>query len=380
MNREPIRLLLVEDDPDDVVLIRDMLDEASAIGLSLEHADRLSAATSCLDRGDPDLVLLDLSLPDSRGFETFAALRERAPRVPIVVLTGLDDEDTAVRAVHEGAQDYLVKTRVNSDLLLRAIRYALERHQFQQERNQWIEQELRLAADIQKGFLPGAPAQTEGFELGAYARPSQQVGGDFYDFYALPDRKVGVALGDAAGKGIPGALLIAKTQGVLQAEAHNTSSLAEVMERLNLVLCRNNETDRFVTLFSATIDVHRKELVYANAGHLPALLYRHEEVLRLESSGPLLGLFLEVSYEQRVMPLLPGDLLVIYSDGVTEAVDAEDTPFGEEGVEGAVRCFHQLPAAGLARALCEASQQHESGGTQVEDDKTAVVIRMSEEL
>jgi sigma-B regulation protein RsbU (phosphoserine phosphatase) len=227
---------------------------------------------------------------------------------------------------------------------VRAIRYAVERDQFQQERSQWIEHELRLAAEIQKGFLPGPPPQTEGFEVGAYARPSGQVGGDFYDFYSSPDRKLGVSIGDAAGKGIPGALLIAKTQGVLQAEAHNSGSLAAVMERLNVVLCRNNETDRFVTLFSASLDVERMELTYANAGHLPALLYRREEVLALGSSGPLLGLFPDASYEQRVTPLAAGDTLVLYSDGVTEAVDAQETPFGEKGIESVIRHSGNLQA------------------------------------
>ena len=188
---------------------------------------------------------------------------------------------------------------------------------------------------------------------------------------------VGIALGDAAGKGIPGALLIAKTQGVLQAQ--NSHPVAEVMARLNLVLCRNNETDRFVTLFSAVLDVQRRELVYANAGHLPPLLFRGQQVLRLESSGPLLGLFPQASYEQRNLHLIPEDLLVIHTDGVTEAMDTRTIPFGEEGIGEVVRRSQGLSVAELARAVCEASEHFECSDIQVADDRTAVVIKVTDD-
>lgn len=129
-----IKVLLVEDNPGDARLIREMLNEVREVTFDVQRADRLSTSLERLAQGDIDVVLLDLSLPDSQGLETFARVYAQAPEVPVVLLTGLDDADLAVRAVREGAQDYLVKGQLDSGLLARAIRYAIERHRAQVER------------------------------------------------------------------------------------------------------------------------------------------------------------------------------------------------------------------------------------------------------
>jgi len=131
MKNQLLRILLIEDDPDDVRLLHAALARASAAQFDLVHADGLAVAFQYLDEERFDLILLDLSLPDGQGFDTFGQVSTHAPGVPIVVLTGLDDETLAVRAVGEGAQDYLVKGQLSGDLLVRAIRYALERHKMQ---------------------------------------------------------------------------------------------------------------------------------------------------------------------------------------------------------------------------------------------------------
>ncbi len=375
MNNTPIDVLLVEDDPDDVLLIQDMLDEAGGGLFKVVYSDRLSAGLERLAGGGIDVVLLDLSLPDSQGFDTFMRAHSQAPGVPIVVLTGLDDEELAMQAVQEGAQDYLVKGRVNDDLLVRAIRYAIERHRLLAEKMQRVEEELRLAAEIQKGFLPGAPPQVRGLDLGGRLRPSGQIGGDFYDFLPLPDGKVGMAVGDAAGKGIPGALLIAKAQGVLRAQAESVDEVSDVITRLNRVLCRDNEMERFVTLFYVVLDAPHGSVTYVNAGHASALLFQEGQVLSLASSGPALGMFPDASYCQQQAPLSPGDLLVTYSDGVFEAQNKQEDFFGEHGIREVVHQYRALPAAELAGAICEASEQFELGNQQTPDDKTVVVIR-----
>ena len=129
MDDAPLRVLLVEDDPDDALLLCEMLDEVESVRFELTHVDRVAHGLERLREQRFDVVLLDLSLPDSHGFETFERIHAQAPEVPIVVLSGLDDQTLAVRAVQEGAQDYLVKGRVSGDLLVRAMRYAIERQQ-----------------------------------------------------------------------------------------------------------------------------------------------------------------------------------------------------------------------------------------------------------
>lgn len=375
MNSKPIQVLLVEDDPDDVLLIEDMLDEAGGGLFSLVCAGRLSAALERIGEGRPDVILLDLSLPDSRGFETFVQMYAQAPGVPVVVLTGLSDEELAVRAVQEGAQDYLVKGQVNDDLLVRAIRYAIERHQLLREKMERVEQELRLAAEIQKAFLPDVPPRVPGFELGGHSHPCGQIGGDFYDFLVLPDGRVGVAVGDAAGKGVPGALVIAKAQGVLRAQAENIDQIDEVIATLNRLLCQGNEMTRFVTLFYAVLDARQQQVTYVNAGHPPAFLFREDRVLDLVSTGPPLGMFAEAAYHQQQVRFAEGDLLVTYSDGVPEAQDRQGRFFEACGIRDVVQKDRLLPVVELADAICEAAERFELGAQDTPDDKTVVVVR-----
>jgi len=132
---EIVRVLLVEDNPGDVRMIREMLAEVKHDGFSLEYAEQLSTGLERLAEGGIDMVFLDLSLPDSRGFDTFAEAYARAPQVPIIVRAGLDDEQVAVRAVREGAQDYLVKGHVDSNLLVRAMSYVVERKRAEKEKS-----------------------------------------------------------------------------------------------------------------------------------------------------------------------------------------------------------------------------------------------------
>ena len=133
MDDKPIKVLLIEDNPGDVHLIGEMLVEGRGAAFDLEYVDRLSAGLERLSAGDIDVVLLDLWLPDSQGLDTFVRLRGEAPQMPIVVLTGLDDEALGIQAVRKGAQDCLVKRQVNSNLLVHAVRYAIERKQAEEE-------------------------------------------------------------------------------------------------------------------------------------------------------------------------------------------------------------------------------------------------------
>jgi len=131
MDAPPIRVLLIEDNPGDARLIREALSDSGATAIQMDTVKSLAEGFATLDRGNRDVVLLDLSLPDSQGLETIARTRAHSPETPIVVLTGLNDEDTAVQAVREGAQDYLVKGQTDGNLLMRSIRYAIERHRMQ---------------------------------------------------------------------------------------------------------------------------------------------------------------------------------------------------------------------------------------------------------
>ncbi|MCZ6634741.1 MAG: SpoIIE family protein phosphatase [bacterium] len=244
------------------------------------------------------------------------------------------------------------------------------------EKMQRVEDELKLAEEIQNSFLPSIPPDVAGFELGGYLQASGRIGGDFYDFIAFPNQNIGVALGDATGKGIPGALLIAKAQSVLRAQAQDTDRLSDGITTLNQVLSMDNEAGRFVTLFYAIIDITEKRLTYVNAGHAPGLLFQKNGMRQLESSGPPLGMFVEATYTQNEVSLYPDDLLMICSDGVSEAMDEKEAFFDEGPILETIQEYRAQSATDLARVICEASEKFEAGNQRTPDDKTVVVIKV----
>src|SRR5882724_6966695 len=207
---EPIKVLLVEDNPGDARLIQIMLEQAGGQSFAIEQVDRLDRARERLGRGGIGVVLSDLSLPDSRGLSTFAQLHRVAPRVPIIVLSGLNDTTLAVQAVHEGAQDYLIKGQVDGQLLVRSMRYAIERKQMSEQlaryaeelrsKNAQLEADFNMAREIQEIFLPHqfptfphsvAPEQSA-LRFSQRYLPAAAVGGDFFDIFAITDSTAGV--------------------------------------------------------------------------------------------------------------------------------------------------------------------------------------------
>ena len=372
---ESVRVLLVEDDPDDVAGVRNVLDQVVARSFAVVAAPEARTATTELGARAYDVVLLGLSksaVESGDGFEIIGRLGRTAP---VVVLGALDDEDAAVKAVNRGAQDYLVKERLTADLLVRSIRYARERHRLLAEQTRRLTHELKIAAFVQQSFLPSTVPEAPGHDIGAHLHASGQVGGDFYDFIDLPPDRVAVAVGDASGKGIPGAILMAETQGVLRAEAATCATPIELVRTLNRALLHDQDQDRFVTLFYGVLAVPTGQFTFVNAGHPRALLLDDATESALVSTGPPLRLFADAAWEERTVTLGAGARLVIYSDGVTEAQNDSDRFFDVEGVRAVMTEHRSCTAAELAKHICHAAERFERGNPDPGDDKTVVVVR-----
>ena len=324
-----------------------------------------------------DLVLLGLPRPPAQAEDGFEAIRRFGETVPVVVLSSLDDEDVALEAVQHGAQDYLVKDRLTVDLLVRSISYARERHRLLAERTRRLAHELEIAALVQRSFLPSVVPAYPNHDIGAYLHASGQVGGDFYDFIELSANRLAVVVGDASGKGIPGAIFMAETQGVLRAEARESATPLELVGKLNRALCHDHGQDRFVTLFYGVLENETGRFTFVNAGHPRALLMRTNE-LSLASSGPPLRLFSDATWEEQTVTLNAGDRLLIYSDGVTEAQTADDAFFELAEVRRVMAAHRDCPAAELARLICHAAEEFERGHPDPGDDKTVVVVHALE--
>ena len=239
-----------------------------------------------------------------------------------------------------------------------------------------MDRELRVAGTIQEQLLPERAPQIEGFDIAAASVPCSQVGGDFYDFIPLRDQRTVLVIADVAGKGVPGALLMASARAGLRAHLESVTEPHEVVRRLNLNLCHDARSGQFVSLFCAVLDEERRILSYTNAGHNPPLVVRGGELLRLEEGGLVLGADDEETYEEGSLSLQPGDVVVFYTDGVTEALNAEDEIFGTVRLLEVVRGWAGTDAETIISRIRRSIREF-TRATPQSDDITLVVLRVA---
>jgi sigma-B regulation protein RsbU (phosphoserine phosphatase) len=236
-----------------------------------------------------------------------------------------------------------------------------------------MEQELRIAADIQRALLPEAKRMGGYFEAVGASLPCRSIGGDFFDYVDLPGGEFGFAVGDVAGKGAPAALLTAVLQGVFASQASSGSGPAITLARVNQALLRRSVESRFATAFYAVLASDGR-LTYCNAGHNPPLLLRKDRVEHLEKGGLILGLFDHATFEEDTVTVLPGDILVTFSDGVTEALSASGEEYGEERLLECTMQYRDKSVPDLLEGILASVRQFTAGAVQ-SDDVTALVLR-----
>ena len=236
-----------------------------------------------------------------------------------------------------------------------------------------LERELLLAAEIQRALLPEAMQSGPHFDVAAASIPCRSIGGDFFDYFNLAGGKFGFTLGDVAGKGPPAALLTAMVQGAFAAQVTSTDSPAALMAHINRTLIRRAIQSRFVTVMYGVLSADGR-LTYSNAGHNPPILISGNGVRRLEAGGLILGLFPHATYEEEALQLEHGDTLVVFSDGVTEALNPAGDEFGEERLLACVD-EHRGAATDVLLDRVFAAVKAFAGGAAQNDDVTALVLR-----
>jgi phosphoserine phosphatase RsbU/P len=239
-----------------------------------------------------------------------------------------------------------------------------------------LKNDLEIAREIQQSMLPRAAFKAPGVEAFGMTRPANTVGGDFYDIISLPDGRLLLALGDVAGKGSPAALLMALLLAMMRTLIEEGLEGADLVTRLNVQIGRHSlPHSRFVTLFVAILNPTTGELSYVNAGQNPPLLRRgNGSYERLRAGGMALGMFESATYTTGATTLEPGDVLVMYSDGITEAEDTFEQPFDEAGVQTVVDGQEWGSAKELGWALFEAVETH-SRERRLLDDLTVLALR-----
>jgi phosphoserine phosphatase RsbU/P len=247
----------------------------------------------------------------------------------------------------------------------------------EQRERQRLENEVAIAREVQQQLFPHSLPSLPGLDLAAICRPARVVSGDYYDFITLGSGRVGIALADISGKGIFAALLMASLQASLRSTAtiDERYGTAEVVSRLNQHLFKNTSDDRYATLFYAVYDSIAKTLTYTNAGHLGPFLVVDGHVQQLDQGGTVVGLFEEARYTQETIDVVPGALLVAYSDGLTEPENVYGEEFGTERLKSEVVRQRNELASVLAESLIFAAEQW-AGTPEQADDMTVVVVRM----
>jgi sigma-B regulation protein RsbU (phosphoserine phosphatase) len=243
------------------------------------------------------------------------------------------------------------------------------------EERKAIEKELGLAYETQQALLPSTLPEIKGVDLTAFSRPTHHVGGDFYDFFVRDERNFSGVLADVSGKGISAALLSSLVLGALEMESRSAAPLNEIVNQINLYLCEKSQSNRFVTLFLFRLGLDGKG-EYISAGHNPAYIYRSKtgEIEELHSKNMVLGAFSFASYQTVPMHMNPGDLLVVYSDGITEAENPHDEMFGEERLVGLIREHASSGCHSLEKTLLESIEEFTEGMAQT-DDMTCMLIQ-----
>jgi serine phosphatase RsbU (regulator of sigma subunit) len=358
---DPQTLLLVEDDAGDHLLVEELLAD-SGMRATLLWARSLAEAKEMLRRDTmPDCVLLDLNLSDAHGLEVVSALLAAAPAVPVVVLTGVAEENAGLAAVAAGAQDYLIKGQAAPDVFSRAIRYAAQRKHVEQASAALQISEVRAEenARLERGLLPTPLLHTGLMEVVARYRPGNEqslLGGDFYDVVETADGTVHAVIGDVAGHGPAEA-----ATGVCLRVAWRSLVLAGIrapalIGLLEQMLVAEREGDRvFATLTCLAFPPDRRLVRVVRAGH-PGLLLRAAGLVELVEgqAGPALGLMPGLHWQEEELALPPGASLVLFTDGLFECRTGPGSErLGEDGLLAVARELATLPAAAFTDSLIE---------------------------
>jgi sigma-B regulation protein RsbU (phosphoserine phosphatase) len=370
------RVLIV----DDVKANVDVLVQALTGEYKLSVALGGQQAMDAVMRSAPDLILLDIVMPDLDGYEVCRRLREsEATReLPIMFLSSLEDVKDKARGFEVGGNDYLTKPFEVLEVKAR-VRSLLKAKSYADAVKAAAERDLRIAREIQTGLLPAdVPGQIKGTGLDVFAvlEPAHQVGGDLFEVLRLAPDRVLVAVGDVSGKGIPAALFMAVAMTLLRSMARQGYALEEILRRMNDELLEQNPRGMFVTLQCMVFDLAAKTVTCASAGHHAAVrvLPGQTPGMVFTSSGRVLGILPSGNVSSETIPLEAGATIVLYTDGVSEAFDPNQDLFGEDRLLAQLQASSGQGARETTMGVLDAVRRYAAGAKQ-SDDITILTVR-----
>ena len=381
------RILVVDDNE----MNRDMLARRLLRqGHAVETAIHGREAWSMLQASAFDLVLLDIMMPEMNGYELLEHLRGDPlfRHLPVILISALDDADSVVKGIEMGADDHLPKP-FNPHILRARVGASLAKkrlHDREQMHARMLEREIDIAREIQAGFLPARLPQPEGWELAACFEPARQVGGDFYDAFALDDGRIVVAIADVCDKGVGAALFMALFRSLLRALAERTlvggddgtrdsrdERLRALVGSVNDYIARTHgDANMFATMFVGVLDPASGALAYVNGGHeSPALVGAAGVRARLLPTGPAVGMLPGMEFTVAHQAIDAGEMLLLFTDGATDARNQGGALLGEEGM---LVLANPIQGAGITVAALRDAVHAHAAGTDPFDDLTLMVV------
>jgi sigma-B regulation protein RsbU (phosphoserine phosphatase) len=369
-------VLVVDDTPANIKVLMETLKDDYRIVAAVNGQRALQLAAS---DPNPDIILLDVMMPEMDGYEVCAKLKTdvKTRDIPIIFVTAMSDTQDETKGFELGAVDYITKpisppvvlARVKNHLELKKAREILKnqnlileqrveertREVLELQKSEFelrvakekVENELNIAAQIQKGILPSSfpayPDRKE-FELHAFMRPARYIGGDFYDFFFIDDNTLAIVMADVSDKGVPAALFMMVSRTLINSLAVDNRSPSAVLEKANNIMCRNNDSGMFVTVFLAFYDVSSGKLTATNGGHSASLIIDRDGTSRewATTHGPALGFMEELPYKEETVDLKVGQILFLYTDGVTEAMSPGNELFGLDRLQELLKRKHNF--------------------------------------
>ena len=338
MNR-PYKILVVDDEPDVEPLVLQRMRRKIRSGLyTFVFAQNGIEALACLraDNGI-DMVLSDINMPQMDGLTLLEQIPKVDPELRAVIISAYGDMKNIRTAMNRGAFDFVTKPIDFEDLEItieRTLGHIAEWREALSSRDKLValQNELEVASNMQQSILPTQFPKGPTFQVFGNMKPARSVGGDFYDIMRLDNGRIGLAIADVSDKGVPAALFMMSTRTLLKGAAIGTLNPGDVLREVNDLLNEDNEASMFVTVLYAVYDPSNGKLTYANGGHNSPLVVHadgHADLLPL-TDGVALGLVPDMEYQEATVTLSPGDTVVLYTDGVSEAMNGDDEEFGNE--------------------------------------------------
>jgi phosphoserine phosphatase RsbU/P len=373
-------VLLVDDAPANIQIVNSILKDIYKIRIATSGAKALELVKVT---PPPDLILLDVMMPEMDGYEVCTRLKQdpETRDIPVIFLTGQTEVEDETKGFDVGAVDYIhkpfspavVKARVQTHLVLRGIREQLAQQLLT------IQKELETARQIQLSILPSTIPKIKGLDIAARYIPMTSVAGDFYDFIVVDESHIGILVADVSGHGMPAALIASMLKIALSSQTGNADDPAQVLFGLNQALCGKFE-HHFVTAAYAFVDMQSLTLTYAGAGHPPLLLSGRPEGLRsIEENGLFLGKFSFATYTSVKLPLMAGDRILLYTDGIPETTSPAGVEFGADALKHFLETEQSTSADHFADQLLEELSRWSARGAaeDLDDDITIVAIHVT---